>query len=516
MSMSVAMAQGLNNLLTVNSQLGSLQTQLTTGKKINNASDGLAAFLTSNAYTDRASRLTSVNNTITQNMMTIKSASTALNSIKSNLQSTLDTLKSASLTTAYAAAVAATDTAAVSTTSATQIALTFNMRDANGNPIQTKIDGATKLVKPFTDPNKTTADDPTGTLRIGGSSLSDGQIFKINDTYIKIAATVTGANGDGKEATPKQVTTVAELLAAMKDALGAGYTDNSNTVAGANGLNGVAILLSGDDTSAKGAKVSIQQTAGNAANLGGMFQSGRPKAVNAKQNYTSDDLTYTSNPGDKYTAFTLQSMDHTVTGAVPAQNADPLRAAAVKAYAAAMDQINQYFQSASVGGVNLLNGDKIQMFTDEKGSTSTYQLQNLNNTAMSFSAAALNLVAPGTGASVDTVNNFATNANQYAAIDPTTGNTVGLNNAIAKLTNALATVALGTNQMAAFQNAVQNRSDFNNSMISMLNDAANNLTAVDSTAVAAQVASLQTQQSFAQSIMSNTKQADQSILQLLR
>jgi flagellin-like hook-associated protein FlgL len=63
---------------------------------------------------------------------------------------------------------------------------------------------------------------------------------------------------------------------------------------------------------------------------------------------------------------------------------------------------------------------------------------------------------------------------------------------------------------------VSNRVDFNKTLIGLLGDAENSLVAADMTQVGAKYAALQVQQSFAQTIMANTKQNDQSILQLLR
>jgi flagellin-like hook-associated protein FlgL len=53
-------------------------------------------------------------------------------------------------------------------------------------------------------------------------------------------------------------------------------------------------------------------------------------------------------------------------------------------------------------------------------------------------------------------------------------------------------------------------------MSKLFGQAANELTAADMTEVSAKTAALQVQQSFAQTIMSNIKQSDQSIMQLLR
>lgn len=133
---------------------------------------------------------------------------------------------------------------------------------------------------------------------------------------------------------------------------------------------------------------------------------------------------------------------------------------------------------------------------------------------MTFSAVALGLVNAQTGASEDIAANFATN--EDAALDANGNSVRGLNAAINKLTNSLNTLSLGDSQVAQFEATVQNRVDFNKAIVGLLGEAANSLTAADMTQVSTQYAALQVQQGFAQTMMANTKQSDQSILQLLR
>ena len=211
-------------------------------------------------------------------------------------------------------------------------------------------------------------------------------------------------------------------------------------------------------------------------------------------------------------AYTLTSTDIAVSGGTNGQAADARRAAAAKSFKLAIDQIGQYLKSSSVSGTNLLNGDSLKVTFDEKGTNTSFQLQDAANNALTFTAASLGIVNAATGASPDITANFATNAEANDA----QGNAVGLNAAIDKLTNALSTLSLGDSQVAQFQATTNNRVDFNKSIVSLLDDASNSLTAADMSQVAAQTAALQVQQSFAQTILANTKQSDQSIMQLLR
>lgn len=104
MSMSTSMLQGLNSLISINSQISDLQLQASSGKKINTASDGLAAYLSAKGYTQRADRLQNVNDTLGNNLQTVKAAKTGLESIRKTVTDALDTLKAASQTQGYVAA----------------------------------------------------------------------------------------------------------------------------------------------------------------------------------------------------------------------------------------------------------------------------------------------------------------------------------------------------------------------------------------------------------------------------
>ena len=63
---------------------------------------------------------------------------------------------------------------------------------------------------------------------------------------------------------------------------------------------------------------------------------------------------------------------------------------------------------------------------------------------------------------------------------------------------------------------LNSRSGFNSAMMNELNGDSDLLTAADTTAEAANLASMQTKQSFATNSMSLTKQAEQGLIQLLR
>ena len=512
MSMSIGMAQGMNALIGINSQLQDLQAQALSGKKINNASDGLASYLSAKTYSDRSNRLSNVNDTLSGNMQTIKAAQTGLNSIRKTITDTLDTLKAASQTQASVAAVGQSNQITGTSTAGTQIGFGFGIQTQGGvNINNVAITAATALVNPAI------AGNAGASTTINGQKLVQGQIFTINNTTIRIAAAGDAVNGDGSGssvANAKNVTTIGEFLGAVQSAFGVngsmsavGALQNLNINMAGNG--GKVVITNNNQAANANNSITFTQNAGASVNLQTLFAGARAQPANATS-YDSDDQGALIGGN----SFTMTGNTHSVSGGTAGQTADPRRAAAAKSFKLAIDQINQYLRSASVSGTNLLNGDTLKVTFDEKGTSTTFQVQDGNNGSLTFSAASLGLVNTTTGTSPDVALNFATNDD--AALDAQGNSTVGLNAAINKLTSALGTLSLGDSQVAQFQATTQNRVDFNKSIVSLLDDAANNLTAADMSQVAAQTAALQVQQSFAQTIMANTKQSDQSILQLLR
>jgi hypothetical protein len=455
--------------------------------------------------------LQNTNDTLSNNLQTVKAAQTGLDAIRKTVTDTLDTLKAASQTQSFVAATNQTDTVTGEATTGTQFSLAFGALTAGGVAINNvAITRDTTLVTP------TIAGNNGAFTTIGGQKLSDGQVFTINGYSFKVAATVPTADGDGTSVgKAKTVTTIGDFIDAIKKALGtngsastlpAGANLNSNMVGSFGRVN---FNLNYNGVQATSNKITFtQDSAGAQINLTAAFAPGRAKPINfAGTAYDSDDVT-----NNNATAFTLTGNAHSVSGGNAGQTADTRRAAAAKSYKTALDQINQYLKNASVSGTNLLGGDTLKVTFDEKGNSSTLQITDANNAALKFDAASLGLVNAATGVSADIATNFQVNDDPNDA----QGNAVGLNTAINKLTSSLGTLSLGDSQVAQFTATVGNRVDFNKSIIGLLNDAGNSLTAADMTQVSAQYAALQVQQGFAQTIMANTKQSDQSVLQLLR
>lgn len=234
MSMSIAMAAGMNALIGINSELADLQAQATSGKKINNASDGLAAYLSAQTYSDRATRLTSINSTLSQNLSTIKAASTGLSSISKTISDTLDQLKTASQTQAQV--VGSGGSSAVTGDNTTQAKMTFSGTNAAGVTIA--VTTATALVS-------------SNNINLGGQRLTQGNVYSlsVNGTtkYIRISGAAdaqpqpTGTDTIGSSTTPIYVKTVQDIINTLNGFNGSsmtaasqGYLASTSAVSGNN------------------------------------------------------------------------------------------------------------------------------------------------------------------------------------------------------------------------------------------------------------------------------------------
>ena len=528
MSMSVGMYNGLSSLISINSQLSDLQSQALSGKKINSAADGAAIFLSAQAYNDRATRLKTTNDRLTSSLSILGGASTGLDKVKKLLQDTRSSLKSASESQAKQAAsgiqkLQDTDPAN------TQFTMQFGLVAGNKNDALNVSDVNTALVTN----NGAQAADRYVTIGVGANAqrLTQGAQLKFSaggkDLTITIGATDNAGNqltsGVADDDTHTTVYTINDLLSTLQNKLSITNT-NSTVLPNANkadinaistvftyngdsfGKDGYGATLLGTTKGVTVSKVTdgttFNATAAVVLNLGNLI-TGTRAANNNQVTYTEDKAVVTAATGTSPQTVQLSGVQHNYKQAVAARDADSSRANAAKAYVKAFTTLNQYVADSSVSGINLLLNDSLKVNMSEKGNSELFQ------TGQIVSATGLGL-ADSSGNSVDvTANAFSQNYDNGV-------NGIGLLNAIDKIDSALKTLDSVGTQLASFTQTTANRKDFNTDMANLLGKAANDLTAADLTEVSTKTAALQVQQSFAQAILSTTKQSDQSMLQLLR
>lgn len=150
-------------------------------------------------------------------------------------------------------------------------------------------------------------------------------------------------------------------------------------------------------------------------------------------------------------------------------------------------QINEIIQDTRFNGVNLLNGNDLEVLFNEDG-TSTLDIQGVT-----FNANGLGLsnVAPG---------QFQTDTN--------------LDDALAALDDAMATLRSQASAFGSHLSVVETRQDFTARMINTLETGAANLTLADTNEEAANLLALQTRQQLSSTALSLASEADQNVLRL--
>ncbi len=171
-------------------------------------------------------------------------------------------------------------------------------------------------------------------------------------------------------------------------------------------------------------------------------------------------------------------------------NSQATRAGLVTQYNNVLQQINTTSQDSSFNGINLLNGDTLNLTFDETGAS------KLAITGVTFNDAGLGLSTLSAGTDF---------------LDSNSANT-----ALSALTQASTTLRTEASNLGSNLSIVQIRQDFNKNLIDVLQTGSSNLTLADTNEEAANSQALSTRQSIAVSALALANQSQQSVLQLLR
>jgi flagellin len=181
-----------------------------------------------------------------------------------------------------------------------------------------------------------------------------------------------------------------------------------------------------------------------------------------------------------------------LTAAAPVAdpNSQATRASLVAQYNQVLAQINTTAQDSSFNGINLLNGDTLDLTFDETGAS------KLSISGVTFNDAGLGLSSLSVG--TDFLDNNSANK------------------VLTTLTQASTTLRTEASALGSNLSVVEIRQDFNKSLINVLQTGASNLTLADPNQEAANSQALSTRQSIAVSALALANQSQQSVLQLLR
>jgi flagellin-like hook-associated protein FlgL len=171
-------------------------------------------------------------------------------------------------------------------------------------------------------------------------------------------------------------------------------------------------------------------------------------------------------------------------------NAQATRTGLIAQYNNILQQIDTTSQDSSFNGINLLEGDTLNLTFDETGK-STLAIQGVT-----FNTAGLGLSTLAVGTDF---------------LDSSSANKV-----LSSLSNVSTTLRSEASNLGSNLSIVQIRQDFSKNLINVLQTGASNLTLADTNEEAANSQALSTRQSIAVSALALANQSQQSVLQLLR
>jgi len=480
MSSEIVLTAGIRqNLLSLQNTANLQQTtqeRLATGKKVNSALDNAVNYFTAAALSTRSNELSSLLDSMTNGVNTLKAADNGLTSITQTIQSMQATVTQARQDASWQSGTYTIDATTIGTT--TLKTISFVNGAVGTSAVSVNLNDQETLTGGFTAATSKAAQ--AGSLTIQAADINGGVAVTLsvttNDTATTIVAninaavgyTLASANGTGK----------ITLQDAGPNLITLGDNTGGTTITGAG-------FSSSTSTATVGAVESVDQLV-NAINANASL-SGKIKASNnAGQlqltNLSTSSLTITG-IGSSSGKLDGSTGTNTVLG-------NSVRANLVSQFNQLKDQLDKTAQDSSFNGVNLLNGDVLKLFFNEL-STSTLSIQSTNPNGVNSSTL-------GIGSATNT--EFQSNTQ--------------LDSRLLALQNALGQVASQASDFGSNLSIVQNRQDFTNNMINTLQTGADGLTLADTNLEGANMLALQTRQQLSITALSLASQANQSVLKL--
>jgi flagellin len=507
--LSASVRQNLLSLQSTAALLATTQNDLATGNKVNSALDNPTSFFTAASLNNRASDINNLLDSIGNGVQVLQAANTGITSLQSlvaNAQSIANQVLQAP--TGYSTKSSVTATAITGAT-ANNLLGASTANTVTGTAIPGAAATTTKLSA------LTTAITTADSLTIDGKTIS----FTSSG-----GNTVTSAGGS----LDLTNATVGDLLAAVDTITGA--------ASGSSTLSATKLVLSTGTTSplviggAAGTLTALGLTAATTA-LTPPAISGETLQIAATGNGTATNITFGTASGQVSTlnqlntalaannlqasidtsgAITITTTNNAAsstigafTGSTATQfsslsaaapvadpNSQATRNSLVAQYNQVLAQINTTAQDSSFNGINLLNGDTLDLTFDETGAS------KLSIAGVTFNDAGLSLSSLAVG--TDFLDNNSANS------------------ILKTLTQASTTLRTEASALGSNLSVVEIRQDFNKSLINVLQTGASNLTLADPNQEAANSQALSTRQSIAVSALALANQSQQSVLQLLR
>jgi flagellin len=507
--LSASVRQNLLSLQSTAALLATTQNDLATGNKVNSALDNPTSYFTAAALNNRASDINNLLDSIGNGVQVLQAANTGITSLQSlvsNAQSIANQVLQAP--TGYSTKSSVTATAITGAT-ANNLLGPSTANTVTGTAIPGAAATTTKLSA------LTTAITTADSLTIDGKTIS----------FTNSGGNTVTSSGGSLDLTNA---TVGDLLAAVDTITGA--------ASGSSTLSATKLVLSTGTTSplviggAAGTLTALGLTAGTTA-LTPPAISGQTLQIAATGGGTATNITFGTGSGQVSTlnelntalasnnlqasidtsgAITISTTNNAAsstigafTGSTATQfssltaappvadpNSQATRNSLVAQYNQVLAQINTTAQDSSFNGINLLNGDTLDLTFDETGAS------KLSIAGVTFNDAGLSLTSLTAG--VDFLDNNSANK------------------ILTTLNAASTTLRTEASALGSNLSVVEIRQDFNKSLINVLQTGASNLTLADPNEEAANSQALSTRQSIAVSALALANQSQQSVLQLLR
>jgi flagellin len=513
--LSASVRQNLLSLQSTASLLATTQNDLATGNKVNSALDNPTNFFTAQSLNNRAGDINNLLDQIGNGVQVLQAANTGITSLQSlvaNAQSIANqvlqaptgysTKSSVSVTIAGATAdnllgtAAFTDATAAAGTAIPGATATTTKLSALTTPITTSdsftVDGKTISFGSTTGSTSTAAG---ANLDLGNATVGD--LLNAVDTITGNAAgTSSLASGSLTLHTGTAQDLVIGGTVSTLTALGltAGTTarGGGTTALGGQALNIAATTTDGSTTATAitfgtgGGQISTLNAlntalAGN--DLQASIDSTGTLTITTSNNAASETIGSFAGSGAAFAS-------KTAAAPVADPNSQATRNSLVAQYNQVIQNITTTAQDSSFNGINLLNGDTLNLTFDETGAS------KLSISGVTFNATGLGLSSLSAGTDF---------------LDSNSANGV-----LSKLTQANTTLRTEASALGSNLSVVQIRQDFNKNLINVLQTGASNLTLADPNEEAADSQALSTRQSIAVSALALANQSQQSVLQLLR
>jgi flagellin len=467
--LSASVRQNLLSLQSTASLLATTQNNLATGNKVNSALDNPTNFFTAQGLNNRASDIGNLLDQIGNGVQVLQAANTGITSLQGYIASAQSIANQVLQAPTGYTTKSSVSTTVAGATADNLLGTPAAFTDATA-AAGTAIPGATALTTKLSA--LTTAITATDSFTVDGKTISFASITGSTST-------AAGASLDLSTAT------VGDLLNAV-DAITGNPAATSTLAAGALTLHtGTAqsLVIGGTASTLTALGLAPGTTArgGGTTALGGQVTG--TLTITTSNNAASKTIGSFTGSG---TVFASK----TAAAAVVDPNSQATRASLVAQYNQVISNITTTAQDSSFNGINLLNGDTLNLTFDETGAS------KLSITGVTFNATGLGLASLGAGTDF---------------LDSNSANGV-----LTKLTQASTVLRTEASALGSNLSVVQIRQDFNKNLINVLQTGASNLTLADPNQEAANSQALSTRQSIAVSALALANQSQQSVLQLLR